>query len=267
MHVVDLFTEHTGRAFYLPTGKAPKYTTLDKAKDACLVLRKCTGVVEAAKDFMLHTGMEIYSTGDKKVKTWIKSDCTAGRFGKMCEHKCQTCDDDVPCNPHTGLCGDSLFCNKTDRTFTCEKGSLIGGRCPTEDGWIYWYGSCYYINGTEIQDWMQADDMCRKYSGTDLLWITSEVEKKALLSLLPRGDYWTGLHGNWFCSHLHWSHRHAIFTPSEWLWTGQWTFYWACCVHLTVPEGEMTGTRCGRKASFICKKREEGNTNEHLDTK
>ncbi|XP_062826481.1 uncharacterized protein LOC107983185 isoform X3 [Anolis carolinensis] len=201
------------------------------------------------------------------LRKWVckrEKDCAAGRFGERCEHICQKCDDDVSCNPHTGLCGDSLFCNKTDATFTCEKGALIGGRCPTEDGWLYWYGSCYYISGAEIQNWMQAEDMCRKYSGTDLLWITSEDEKKALLSLLPRGVYWTGLHGTWFCSHLHWSHRHYLFTPSKWLWTGKWTFYWRCCIHLTAPEGEMTGTHCGSTASFICKKREEETMDFHI---
>ncbi|KAH0629731.1 hypothetical protein JD844_012041 [Phrynosoma platyrhinos] len=255
--VVDLFTEHVGRAIYLPNGKPPKYATLDKAKEACLVLQKCTGVVAVASDFMLHTGMEIYNTRGKNVITWIKSDCAAGRFGEMCEHICRTCDDGVSCNPRTGLCGDSLFCSITDPYFTCEKGSLIGGRCPTEEGWLYWYGSCYYISRGNTQNWLQARHMCRRYRGTDLVWITSANEKKTLLSLLPRGVYWSGLHGNWFCNHLHWSNMNVSYAAPEWLRTGHWTFSWRCCVYLTVPEGSMPGTNCNEKASWICKKKED----------
>ncbi|XP_042303868.1 uncharacterized protein LOC121920758 [Sceloporus undulatus] len=262
--VVDLFTEHVGRAIYLPTGNPPKYATLDKAKEACLVLQKCTGVVEAASDFMLHTGMEIYNTRDKNVKTWIKSDCASGRFGKMCEHICRTCDDDVSCNPHTGLCGDSLFCSVNDTTYTCEKGSLIGGRCPLEEGWFYWYGSCYYISRGNPQNWIQARHMCKHYRDTDLVWITSAKEKKTLLSLLPRGVYWSGLHGNWFCNHLHWTYPNASYTASEWLRRGHWTVRWRCCVYLTVPEGSMPGIDCNEKTSWVCKKREDETMDFHM---
>lgn len=48
--------------------------------------------------------------------------CAAGRFGEKCQHLCYKCDDHSPCNPHTGLCGDSVFCSNDDPTFTCEKG-------------------------------------------------------------------------------------------------------------------------------------------------
>lgn len=70
---VDLLTEHIGRSFYFPSGRTPTYPTLDKAKKACLVLERCTGVLEIENKFTVHTGMELYNTRDKKVKTWIKS--------------------------------------------------------------------------------------------------------------------------------------------------------------------------------------------------
>ncbi|KAJ7316340.1 hypothetical protein JRQ81_002502 [Phrynocephalus forsythii] len=254
---VNLFSLHLGRAFYLPSGIAPKYSTLDKAKQACLVLQNCTGVVELEDNFTLHTGMEIYNTRDKRVKLWIKSECVAGRFGQMCEKICRNCGDNVLCNPHTGLCSSSLFCNETDPTYTCKKGVIIGGRCPTEDGWVYWHGSCYYINRDKEENWFYAREMCIRYKGTDLLWIANADEKKALLSILPRGTYWSGLHGNWFCHHLHWSFVNASYTNSEWLRINSMTVSWRCCVKLIVPEGSMPGTSCRQKKSWICKKREE----------
>nr|XP_028573720.1 uncharacterized protein LOC114591207 [Podarcis muralis] len=257
---VDLFTEFIGRAFYLPDGKAPKYSTLNEAKQACLVLSTCIGVVEAGKDFMIHTGLSIYNTRDKSVKTWIKSDCVAGRFGENCEQICRKCGDDVPCNPYTGLCGDSLFCSKNDPTFACKKGTLIGGRCPVEDGWVYWHGSCYYFPKATENTWFDARDMCRRYRDADLLWISSRNEMDSLLTILPRGVYWIGLYGGLFCTHLEWSKATVLYTDLIWLRNNSWTFFWNCCVQLDVPEGSMPGTSCYRKKSWVCKKREEEST-------
>ncbi|XP_061469383.1 uncharacterized protein LOC133378773 [Rhineura floridana] len=256
---VDLFSELIGRAFYLPHGEAPTYSTLNRAKQACLILQKCTGVVEAGNNFMLHTGVDIYNTRDNKVKTWIKSDCAAGRFGENCEQICHRCDDDVLCNPYTGLCGDSLFCNKNDPTFTCEKGTLMGGRCPVEDGWVYWHGNCYYFPKETEKIWLDARDMCRRYRDTDLLWISSRDEMTALLSILPRGVYWIGLHGDRFCTRLQWSKANISYADSEWLRKKSWTLYWMCCVQLNVPKGSMPGTSCYGKGSWVCKKTEEEN--------
>lgn len=70
---VDLFTEHSGRAIYLPGESAPRYSSLESAKKACLVLQTCTGVVEAGRTFMVHTGVDLYNTRNDTVKTWIKS--------------------------------------------------------------------------------------------------------------------------------------------------------------------------------------------------
>ncbi|ETE67277.1 hypothetical protein L345_06937, partial [Ophiophagus hannah] len=127
--VVDLFTEHDGRAFYFPDGVMPKYFTLTEAKQACLAWQMCTGVTHSGKHFILHNSIDLYNTRNKIVRTSIKS-----------------------------------------RT-------LIGGRCPVEDNWIYWRGSCYYIHKGENKKWRQARYMCRQYSNTDLLWITSTAEK------------------------------------------------------------------------------------------
>ncbi|XP_053153370.1 uncharacterized protein LOC128345453 isoform X3 [Hemicordylus capensis] len=251
---VDLFTEHIGRAFYLPGGNAAKYPTLDKARQACLVLQACTGIVEAENNFMLHTGMDLYNTRNKNVTTWIKSDCAAGRFGEMCEQICRKCDDGVPCNPHTGLCGDSVFCSETDPTSTCEKATLIGGRCPLE--WVYWRGNCYYISKTE-ETWQRARDMCNKYNGSDLVWITSKEEKSWLLSILPEGLFWTGLHGHRFCTRLQWSYTNVSYTAPEWLRKKSWTWTWNCCLQLSISSDLLAGTSCYKEKPWICKKREE----------
>ncbi|KAK9406614.1 hypothetical protein NXF25_005388, partial [Crotalus adamanteus] len=176
--VVDLFTEHDGRAFYLPDGISSKYCTLAEAKQACLASQTCTGVTNSGKCFLLHNSIDLYNTRNKTARTLIKSICSAGRHGEICEHMCPKCDDDVPCNPHTGLCSETVFCSKNDSSFTCETGTLIGGRCPVEDNWIYWRGSCYYIHKGENKKWRPARYMCRHYSNADLLWITTKAEKE-----------------------------------------------------------------------------------------
>ncbi|XP_060094835.1 uncharacterized protein LOC132572065 [Heteronotia binoei] len=215
----------------------------------------CTGVLEIEDKFMVHTGMELYNTRNKKVKTWIKSECAPGRFGEMCEFICRKCDDDVPCNPYTGLCADSLFCSNDDNSFTCNKGFLIAGRCPLENGWMYWRGSCYYIY-TEKKIWIDARDVCRQHRGTDLLWITSKEEKMWILSQLPSGFFWTGLNGIRYCTRRHWSYTNFSFTPSEWL-TEAWTIYRRCCIQLKAPSGSMPATSCYWKTPWVCKRREE----------
>ncbi|XP_077183101.1 uncharacterized protein LOC143832485 isoform X2 [Paroedura picta] len=252
---VNLLTEHIGRSFYFPSGKAPTYPTLDKAKKACLVLEMCTGVLELENKFMVHTGIELYNTRNKTVKTWIKSECSPGRFGEMCEQTCRKCDDDVPCNPYTGLCADSLFCSNDDSSFNCKKGFLIAGRCPLENGWLYWRGSCYYIY-TEKNIWIEARDVCRHHRGTDLLWITSKEEKMWILSQLPSGFFWTGLNGIRHCRRVHWSYTNFSFTPSEWL-KKTWTIYRRCCMQLEAPSGSMPATSCYWKTPWVCKRKEE----------
>ncbi|KAG8128687.1 hypothetical protein E2320_015502 [Naja naja] len=234
--VVDLFAEHDGRAFYFPDGVTPKYPTLTEAKQACLAWQMCTGVTHSGKYFILHNSIDLYNTRNKMVRTSIKSICSAGRYGETCERVCPKCDDDAPCNPHTGLCSDSVFCSKNDSSFTCQTGTLIGGRCPVEDNWIYWRGSCYYIHKGENKKWRQARYMCRQYSNTDLLWITSTAEKKFLLSVLPSGTYWIGLNGIKFCTHVRWSYTNASDLDIEWLYKKSWSIFWKCCVYFTVPK-------------------------------
>ncbi|XP_026541026.1 uncharacterized protein LOC113423713 [Notechis scutatus] len=255
--VVDLFTEHDGRAFYFPDGVMPKYSTLTEAKQACLAWQMCTGVTHSGKYFILHNSIDLYNTRNKIVRTSIKSICSAGRYGETCERVCPKCDDDVPCNPHTGLCSDSVFCSKNDSSFTCQTGTLIGGRCPVEDNWIYWRGSCYYIHKGENKKWRQARYMCRQYSNTDLLWITSTAEKKFLLSVLPSGTYWIGLNGIKFCTYVRWSYTNASDLDIEWLYKKSWSIFWKCCVYLTVPKGSLIGTGCIWNNLWICKRREE----------
>ncbi|KAJ6667983.1 hypothetical protein lerEdw1_016304 [Lerista edwardsae] len=185
--------------------------------------------------------------------------CAAGRFGEKCEHTCTKCDDRSPCNPHTGLCADSVFCSNDDPTFTCEKGILIGRRCSAEDGWLYWHGSCYYVYNTE-KNWLKARDTCRQFSDTDLLWLTSRDEKEWLLSKLPEGSFWTGLHGDKFCTHFQWSYNRVLYSAPEWLHKKWWksiTWTWRCCMRLSVPSGDTQRTGCYKKKPWICKTREE----------
>ncbi|XP_039207752.1 uncharacterized protein LOC120311809 isoform X3 [Crotalus tigris] len=255
--VVDLFTEHDGRAFYLPDGISSKYCTLAEAKQACLASQTCTGVTNSGKCFLLHNNIDLYNTRNKTARTLIKSICSAGRHGEICEHMCPKCDDDVPCNPHTGLCSETVFCSKNDSSFTCETGTLIGGRCPVEDNWIYWRGSCYYIHKGENKKWRPARYMCRHYSNADLLWITTKAEKKFILSVLPNGTFWIGLNGIKFCTHLRWSYINASDLDTEWLYKKSWSIFWKCCVYLTVPKGSLIGTGCIWNNLWICKSREE----------
>ncbi|XP_074924394.1 uncharacterized protein LOC116837230 [Chelonoidis abingdonii] len=250
---------HKGRALYssyIPTSNV--YNTLKKATDTCSVLQTCTGIVAMGEHYILQSGMELYNSRNSSVKSFIKSDCTSGRFGLLCEFKCPPCQQGMACNPYTGLCGDTVFCSKENSPIPCGKGSIFGGTCPVEDGWQYWQGSCYYIHTAKRQTWLRARDLCRRYRDTDLLWLTSPGEKEWLVSKLPKASFWTGLYGFRFCTVLQWSNSQFLFAASRWLSVSKWAIGAKCCVQLNAPKGSLTGFSCFRKAPWICKRKEEG---------
>ncbi|XP_019390529.1 PREDICTED: uncharacterized protein LOC109310035 [Crocodylus porosus] len=257
--VLNYFTVHEGRVLYSPYVPASNiYNNLMAAKDACSHLQNCTGVVVVGKHNIVQTGTELYNSRNRTVKTLIKSDCVSGRFGPLCEHECPPCQQGVSCNPHTGKCGDTVFCTTESSSIPCEKGSLFGGSCPVEDEWQYWQGSCYYIPRAKRQSWQHARDLCRRYRDTDLLWLAHPEEKEWLFSKVPKASFWTGLYGVRWCSVLKWSNSQIPFARSAWLSLHKWTVTAKCCVQLNALKGLLAAVYCFQKAPWICKRKEEG---------
>ncbi|XP_030069291.1 uncharacterized protein LOC115476857 [Microcaecilia unicolor] len=257
--VVSLYTEYSGKSLYTPhVPTANIYRDLEAAKNVCRVRQMCTGVVLTGNSYVLHSSTVLFNSWKNGVDTLLKTDCQHGRYGAQCEDKCPKCLHSSPCSGYSGLCSDHLYCsNKTQNLFFCESGYIFSGKCPTEAGWWYWHGSCYYFQTTRKSSWMEAVQLCRQYQDAHLLWIVSAEEKEWLLTKTSQITTWTGLSGHKYCSVLAWSYSQYPYTTETWLPVRRRTSNYKCCAHFAGSDGSLTAIGCSQKHLWTCKRKEE----------
>ncbi|XP_029439310.1 uncharacterized protein LOC115079703 [Rhinatrema bivittatum] len=257
---IDLYTEYPGKSLYSPrVSPASIYTELEAAKNACRVRQNCTGVVLTEHSFVLHSSTVLFNSWKSSISTLLKTDCRHGRYGAQCENTCPKCLHSSPCNAYSGLCSDHLYCSKAQNLITCEDGYIFSGTCPTEDGWWYWNGNCYYFQTTRKSSWTEAEQLCRQYRGARLLWVASAKEQEWLLSKTSHTSttYWTGLWGHKYCSVFAWSYSQHIYTAETWLPVHKKTRNYECCAQFAGPAGSLAAVDCSQKHSWVCKRNEE----------
>lgn len=68
-------------------------------------------------------------------------------------------------------------------TTVCFSG-VVNLKCPSDPGWWYWKGNCYYIETVTLLTWDKARDFCSNYHGTKLLSTPSSLEEQVACSSL-----------------------------------------------------------------------------------
>nr|XP_033783553.1 uncharacterized protein LOC117351819 [Geotrypetes seraphini] len=257
--ITKLYTEYSGKSLYTPrVPKANIYRDLEAAKNVCSVMWNCTGVVLTKWLYVLHTSTVLFNSWKGGVSTLLKTDCQHGRYGAQCENTCPKCLHSSPCNGYSGLCSDYLYCSSESQTLiSCESGYIYSGKCPTEPGWWYWHGSCYYFQTTKKTTWMEAEQLCTQYRDAHLLWIESTEEKEWLLTKTTETTTWSGLSGHKHCSVLAWSYSKYPYTGAAWLPVHKKTRKYMCCAHFAGSDGSLTAVGCSQKHPWICKRKEE----------
>jgi len=128
----------------------------------------------------------------------------------------------------------------------------ISSRCP--NGYDYWLGACYKLhmrNATHDE----AEDICERHEGTDLVFINTELENSMLQDKLESAgakNAWIGL-------------RHVP-CKDQYLWTsggrGNGKLRpWAegspntntTCVGFVSDSGQWASTDCSEQQPFFCK--------------
>ncbi|KAM3825566.1 uncharacterized protein M6D78_015869 isoform 1-T1 [Vipera latastei] len=139
------------------------------------------------------------------------------------------------------------------RPWVCEGLWAPRSSCPAEPGWSYWNGSCYFWNSSSAAAWPEAQEACRRFRKTELLYLTSLQEMDWLRSHF-QGTFWTGLNDQEEESVFRWTAlepltKHVAQHLREDLGNGGLKD----CVWFDSATGLLSDASCGEERPFVCK--------------
>ncbi|XP_032088330.1 uncharacterized protein LOC116518904 isoform X2 [Thamnophis elegans] len=139
------------------------------------------------------------------------------------------------------------------RPWVCEGLWAPPSSCPVEPGWSYWNGSCYLWDPFSTGAWPEAQEACRRFRRTELLYLASLPEMDWVRSHFP-GTFWTGLNDRKEESVFRWSALEPLSKQvAQHLRDDVANGGRKDCVWFNSATGLLGDASCGEARPFLCK--------------
>nr|XP_025043257.1 uncharacterized protein LOC106732388 isoform X5 [Pelodiscus sinensis] len=239
----SMFWKYSRRLLTKPLGR-DTYTSLKFAMSACILKADCSGVTYWGKHYIPVTGKELIFSKNRHDAVYLRSACSKGHYGAYCQKKCPNCFNYAVCNKLTGLCDGAVTCQERNKIELCEY-HLTSKFCFAS--WKYWSGNCYYIPPYGVLNKSEAEFMCSRFQGAQLIKLKNVEEQRWIANVITRKS-WVG------------SLSYKLQSNSWIMADGdgaipRWGFRAVqdLCVQIKPASGTFISFACSERASWICK--------------
>ncbi|XP_043409012.1 uncharacterized protein LOC102940422 [Chelonia mydas] len=239
----SMFWKYSRRLLTKPSGR-DTYSSLEFALSACILKADCTGVTYWGKRYIPVTGKELIFSKNRQDAVYLRSACSKGHYGAYCQKKCPTCLNHTVCNRLTGLCDGTVTCQERKKLELCEY-RLTSKFCFAS--WKYWNGNCYYVPPYGVLNKSEAEFMCSRFQGAQLIKLNNTEEQRWIAKVITRKS--------WLGSLSYKLQSNSWIMPDGDRAAPRWGFRAVqdLCVQIEPVSGTLISFACSERASWICK--------------
>ncbi|XP_034635378.1 serine/threonine-protein kinase 32A isoform X5 [Trachemys scripta elegans] len=239
----SMFWKYSRRLLTKPLG-GDTYSSLEFALSACILKADCSGVTYWGKRYIPVTGKELIFSKNRQDAVYLRSACSKGHYGAYCQKKCPTCLNHTVCNRLTGLCDGTVTCQERKKLELCEY-RLTSKFCFAS--WKYWNGNCYYVPPYGVLNKSEAEFMCSRFQGAQLIKLNNTEEQRWIAKVITRKS--------WLGSLSYKLQSNSWIMPDGDRAAPRWGFKAVqdLCVQIEPVSGTFISFACSERASWICK--------------